>query len=394
MRLSRRDQLALLTFATVCALLSWRAHERGWLRPGPASGSVASAHPAAGTQPLAVTSPAPVTPVQPVTPRWVALRSLPAGAAPRFTDTEVTNRLRNTAAPLKELLANDRAVLLRNALVDTSTGEPLEIPASLRSQAPAEAWIVQSDGPVTPAFRAAIAAAGGEVLSYVPNNALLVRGDAATAERLATASGTTAVMPLEPYFKLTPGLLDLALSGTPLSEGQQLILTIPEAPADLPELTALGVRVIRRERGPFGTLLTVEPPAGGLAALAALPSVHRVEPRRQVRFANDLTAYSLGSTTLPDNTDSFEDLDGDQVLVNVNDSGVDATQPDLTGRVFTIAGQNQILTDPDGHGTHVAGIIAGDGSQSDTINQLPDGPPTGSVTNANFKGKAPKASLF
>ncbi|MCW5556843.1 MAG: S8 family serine peptidase [Verrucomicrobiae bacterium] len=400
MRFSRRDQLALLIFATVCVLLSWRAHDRGWLRSAPTSGTPAPAHPAAVTQPLAVTSPAPaaltapsIPPVAAV-PKWVPIHSLPAGVAPRFTDTEITNRLRNTAASMKELLINERAVLLRNALVDTASGEPLPIPAALRSQAPAEAWIVQSGGPITPAFRAAIAAAGAEVLSYVPNNALLVRASAEAADQLAVASGTAAILPLEPYFKLTPGLLDLALSGGSLAEGQQLILTIPGATGDLPELAALGVREVRRERGPFGTLVTVEPPADALAAIAALPSVHRIEPRRGVRFANDLTGYSLGSTTVSDNTDSFEDLDGDGVLVNVNDSGVDAKQPDLVDRVYTIAGQTQILMDPDGHGTHVAGIIAGDGTKSDTINQQPDGPPTGSVTNANFKGKAPKASLF
>lgn len=234
----------------------------------------------------------------------------------------------------------------------------------------------------------------GTIVSYVPNNALLVRASSDIADRLAVAPDTAAMLPLEPYFKLTPRLLDHALRGEPLPEGQQLMLTIPEASRELPELTAMGIREVARQRGPFGTLVLVEAPADSLVAVAALPMVHRVEPRRSVRLANDVTAFALGSTTVPENTDSFDGLDGNEVLVNVNDSGVDASQPDLMDRVYTIPNEPQILTDPSGHGTHVAGIIAGSGAQSGTINQPPDGPPSGSLTNANFKGKAPRASLF
>ena len=396
MRLPRRDQLALVVLALVCSFLAWRVHERGLLRrsSNPDAAAAASRRPSAPQQPLLVTSAPAVSSNRPVAPRWVPLGTLLAGAAPRFVDSEVTNRLRNTAAPLDQLMRNDRAILLRNALVDTASGEPLEIPASLRSTLAADAWVIQARGAITPEFRAELARAGATILSYVPNNALLVRATSDAADQLAVSSLTAAILPLEPYFKLTPRLLQFALADEPLPEGQHLVLTIPDAPRELPELAALGARELSRERGPFGTLVTVDAPRNALIAVAGLPSVHRVEPVRAVALANDLTGYSLGSALLPNNQDSFDGLDGDGVLVNVNDSGVDASQPDLTNRVFTIASEPQILTDPDGHGTHVAGIIAGNGLQSESINQLPDGPPSGSVTNANFKGKAPKASLF
>jgi subtilisin family serine protease len=94
-------------------------------------------------------------------------------------------------------------------------------------------------------------------------------------------------------------------------------------------------------------------------------------------------------------------LDGSGVGVAIVDTGVDATHPDLSARTAknfkivcstpgvvstateTCFGPYQVVEDPyadatGGHGTHVAGIVAGDGSAS----------------NGTFTGVAPGASLF
>jgi subtilisin family serine protease len=74
--------------------------------------------------------------------------------------------------------------------------------------------------------------------------------------------------------------------------------------------------------------------------------------------------------------------------VNVTDKGVDASHPDLAGRVISPdPGQ---LVDSEGHGTLVASLIAGNGSQSGSISDLPPG----STTNASFRGIAPEAEIL
>ncbi|HVQ07876.1 MAG TPA: S8 family serine peptidase [Allosphingosinicella sp.] len=67
-------------------------------------------------------------------------------------------------------------------------------------------------------------------------------------------------------------------------------------------------------------------------------------------------------------------LDGAGEVVGIIDGAVDEHHPDLAGRVRTIFGS---ATPPSAHGTHVAGIIAGDGTRS----------------GGKYRGIAPAATL-
>ncbi len=148
--------------------------------------------------------------------------------------------------------------------------------------------------------------------------------------------------------------------------------------------------------------LRVQPTTADWTSLAALPGVGWVEPARLRKVANDqdrvTTGVSIDSVTNAD----YLNLYGSNVLVEVNDSGIDPTHPDFGSSTTNcairptrvIGGLSaDSLVDYDGHGTHVAGIIAGNGTESGTINTGTN-LPSGSVTNANFRGKAPLATLF
>lgn len=385
----RRNVLGALALLLLCSVLGWRVIQRhgngrDLERLVAARSTTTSATTAA---PAAVVS-VPTVASQPIS-KWVPTLSLAAGEKAKFTDAKSTNRLRNTAASADRLVREGHALLLRNAFVDTADSEPLAIPAALRASEPG-AYIVQSKGPIGPAFRERLASAGARIIGYMPVDAFLVQATSAAAQSLADAPETAAVLAYEPYFKLEPGLLPLALAATASVDPLKLVLTVPEPDATMPQIAALGGREVFRERGVDGTLVTVETPGSALVPLAQVAGVHLIERWLAPVFANDKSGYALGSSTVAENTDSYLGLTGAGVLVNINDSGVDAGHPDLTNRVFTVDSAPAMLRDVEGHGTHVAGIIAGNGAASATV----AGTPQGSVTNARFKGKAPAAELF
>src|ERR1039458_10290575 len=172
------------------------------------------------------------------------------------------------------------------------------------------------------------------------------------------------------------------------------------------QIKDLGAKIIGRDRSAFGPVLKVLAPENW-TALAQLPGVQILEPAHAHMPANDLARVTAGIS--PDTTGSMTNdwmnLNGQNVLVAVNDTGVDATHPAFTAtgsagggpsgptRVTAMTPTSIDLTDTNGHGTHVAGIIAGNGAMS--LNPVNVGAfAEGSVSRSDFRGKAPLANLF
>ena len=137
--------------------------------------------------------------------------------------------------------------------------------------------------------------------------------------------------------------------------------------------------------------MLVELPLESVGALSEVEGIDYIAPDREVGgVASQLEtttgaslAYSLGGMT------TTSGLDGSGITVAVLDSGIDPNHSDLrnnaSGRSrvilsmdFTGSGS---LDDPYGHGTHIAGIIAGDGSSSYTVGR-------------DYTGMAPRANLL
>jgi len=369
----------------LAAILGFAVHR--WSRPQPPFTTPAAE--AVVAAPVARPASSPAEPVRlkltSARARWVAIESIPVGAPIPGADAQFPHRTRNTQARLGELMRNDRAILLRNAMVDTTSEQPVKVPENLRSGEDPGTYVVQGRGTSSDALKRQLAMLGARVISYIPNNAYLVQATPAVAESLTGASEVAAILPNEPHFKLEPGLAQAVMQQMDVPE--MLMLTLLDVDQTLAAVQALGAKPLLRQRGPYGELVTVSAPAGSIVALARLPGVTLVEEVHARQTANDRAGFLLESSENFTNLTRTLGLTGSNILININDSGVDNTHPDLAGRVF--AADPASFVDPVGHGTHVAGTIAGTGERSADVEKA-----QGSVTNAEFGGRATAARLF
>ena len=305
-------------------------------------------------------------------------------------------RVSNTGLSERELLRSDHAILLRNALIDTDRPLKLNIPAHLRAKGAPGSYIAQGQGPLDRRFYERLKRDGVKFVSYIPNNAALVEATPEQARQMAQDAAFQAVLPYEPYYKLAASLLPAAVEQEqPLSEALNVTALAGGRDALLAAFKGMGARVMGEENGPFGTTFSVMAPPGKLAAIAQLPQAQEIEPCAPRRVLNDLTRAALGiaADTLRA-TSNYLNLTGSNVTVNMNDTGVDTNHPDFqnaSSNGLRVTGAPDVPYDYNGHGTHVAGIIMGNGSKSGSVSNAVPG---SIIPGAGFQGKATNAMLF
>jgi thermitase len=131
----------------------------------------------------------------------------------------------------------------------------------------------------------------------------------------------------------------------------------------------LGARSSRRAKS--GGLAVVQVPAGAnvadfVAELKAQPGVQYAEPDTLVYttvMPTDPYAHIQWGLATIGAPSAWDVTEGASVKVAIVDSGVDLNHPDLVGRIDTVydydfVNRDATAQDDDGHGTHVAGIIA------------------------------------
>jgi hypothetical protein len=185
-------------------------------------------------------------------------------------------RLSNTRKTIGELVNDRRAILLENALIDTRAKLDFSIPKNLQSQGDPGAYIVQANGPISAAFRAMLATAGAQIVSYIPNNAYLVRISAGGANSLAANSLAQSVIPYEPYYKVQSPLLAFDQKSLPADAVLNLGLFTDNPAATVQQIEKLGGIILSQDSSPFGPVVRVQPPANW-TALAQLSGVQIVE---------------------------------------------------------------------------------------------------------------------
>ncbi len=305
-------------------------------------------------------------------------------------DPKFPFRIRNTSKPDAELFRSETAVLLRNALVETLEPLRLNIPEHLRAKADPGSYVVQARGAVDDRFRAVLRGAGAEFVSYVPNNAYLVRASAAVAEQLKRAPHVQSVLPFEPFYKLDMQLLPFAVRQEPIPAGRWVNLVVFAGTQEkaLADLRAMGAEVKGQQRFPFGHVVTIVPPADSLVALAQMTAVQNIEAYQKPVLLNDLSRVRLGvssDTTTPSPAGNWLNLSGLGATVGIVGSGLELSHPSLAGRTYVDG--NSPATDLNGHETFMGAVIAGiDGPAPTATN--------GSIAGASYRGMAPRAMLY
>ncbi|PKO23411.1 MAG: hypothetical protein CVU38_04275, partial [Chloroflexi bacterium HGW-Chloroflexi-1] len=271
--------------------------------------------------PTVTVPPLPTVPLPTVTVPPLPTLPLPTPPSPTATPTPVPGEL---------------FIRLKIATFDPLVGEP-DLPASLRyaeeAAAAAGTYLVQFRNPILPAWRAALAATGVQIVNYVPDHAYLVRLPADGSVTLAILSALPNVRwvgPFHPAYRVSPMLLD--------QQGSRdlRVKLLPGATRTEMDITAAAVtswggRVLERSSGNF-PLLIVRLNLAELPNLAAIPAVEWIEPVPERVLHNTNAAWTVQSGQL-DHTPLWDNgLSGAGQVATVADTGLDywadPTDPD------------------------------------------------------------------
>ena len=247
----------------------------------------------------------------------------------------------------------------------------------LAAPAPGGYLIIQFVGPITMEDRAALEKTGVTVLEYLPDFAYLVRG---TSDQLSAATQLPQVYASTPFMvadKFAPALLHAFARGQAFTSRVRIV-GWPDDTGQL-DRDLLGLAVSRE----------VNANADVLIQIARLPAVRWIEPVSRPHLLNDAARGILHVDQVWHSASLF----GTGQLVAVADSGLDTGDfatltPDFAGRISAthVLSTGANWDDNFGHGTHVAGSIAGAGVQSGAN-------PAQHQYTGSFAGVAPEANL-
>ncbi len=267
---------------------------------------------------------------------------------------------------------------LHRGTFDVQTATQLGPTSALAATASGPYAIIQLHGPITVADRTALEQTGVKLLEYLPDYAYLVRGSAAQLEAATRLPQVYARTPFTLADKLAPAFLLMLARGDSFA-GQVRIIGWPDDTGRLArDLQTIG----------GGQQLTAR--ATLLLQLAELESVRWIEPVGRPRIVNDMARTIMNLDPVWQNRHLF----GTGQVIAIADSGLDTgniatLSPDFTGRIVATHVLSTVVTDWGdnlGHGTHVAGSVAGAGVQSGAN-------PAQQAYSGSFAGVAPETSL-
>jgi len=248
-------------------------------------------------------------------------------------------------------------------------------------------YIVQFRGTVLPEYRADLETLGGKLYGYVADHAYLVKLAKPAVRQVRQLPEVRWVGHYDPGYRVSPALFDW------LESNDELVLVVSTFEPDEADAAAQAVWTEGGEVHDHGvgprTVLRALLRGRSLSRLAQVKGIAWIEEYVPYELFNDEATAVLHA----DDIWSSPGLTGTGQTVAIADTGLDvgvndatAIHPDFRDSAGTATrivgtealGRPPLWDDPDSHGTHVAGSVLGNGTQSSGL----------------YAGVAPGASLY
>ncbi len=272
-----------------------------------------------------------------------------------------------------------KTIRLRNETITTPAHTNAAPAQKLAVAAPAAhgLFLIQFENAPDAATRAELRGQGVELLKYVPDDTYIARIRNGSPEKLASLASVHWIGEYRSNHKIHPRLMTSIAQALPGNQPVAVNILVAQGttPAELAQVRSLLAAVTHESRLRQGTFLHATLPPGNLAALSQSAAVLWIEraPKRKLvdEAASKLVGGDDGRVATPTLTQQMG-YNGAGVTVCVADTGLDTgslnfMHPDVRGRVtgYHYYGLPD-WSDGYGHGTHVAGIIAGNAATGET----------------------------
>jgi len=268
--------------------------------------------------------------------------------------------------------AQTKSIRLRNEIIVTSAPtNGAHFASGLKSNESATGlFLVQFMGPLEPAHRNELRSAGVDLLKYVPEDAFITKFNGVTPAKVGSLGFVRWVGPYRPEHKIHPRLSLAAREAAQSNRTVSVSIMIsPQAtPPEIAGVRSLLSSIQHESHLRQGTFVRGELPPGRLDALAQSAAVLWLEPAPRRHLVDEMSSKLIGGADGRNGTPTVTErlgFGGSAVTVCVADTGLDSgdtntMHPDLRGRVtgFQFYGLPD-GSDGYGHGTHCAGIVAG-----------------------------------